>query len=452
MHVGLLNMFKKGSRTANIVGSAILCLALLALASSPAAAWPDSVLQINPSDDTMVGEYNPDDTTSGISINVIVSPSSITRGYLKFPLELPDNAVITSAKLNLYHENGRGESRTCDVHRVTENWSEGTATWNNQPTYIASRTADLSFDPTDYSKWRSWVVTSDIDSTALADGWVSWCVKYRNEGSSYGGPHWSFYTKENPENSPYLEITYNVPPTLSGGSVVPTTSEWEASFTYDITYTDADNDLPTTYPRLFIDGENVGRATTEKDPGDQDTTDGKVYKYVLETTSENMGIHSFYFYVEDTLHGFSARYPSTGSQDGPTVTKRSVSLTCDVDNGAPEPGQQITFSGYLKNSKGLALAQRTVQLYMDGSDTGLTAVTDNSGFYSISTAAPENRGLFSYKVHFAEEALYSSAQSSAASVSTEVPGAVPELPLAWIAGIAIVAVAVCVGIFVKIRK
>ncbi|KXB09469.1 hypothetical protein AKJ35_00805 [candidate division MSBL1 archaeon SCGC-AAA833F18] len=415
---------------------------LLALTSPPTAARPDSTAQVNPSDDAFVAEDMPD-TNTGVSINAWVG--STEYGYLKFNLPaVAENALVTSATLNLYHEGGYGSGLgTYDVHRVNESWSEDTITWNNQPEYETTETSSLSFDPTDNGKWRSWDVTSDIASAALSDEWVSWLIKGRKGGS------WEFFTKENPTNPPYLEITYNVAPTLSSGKVTPTTDEWGTSFAFEVTYTDADNDLPITYPRLFIDGENTGRTTTEKDPADQDVTDGKVYKHTVEALSEDVGIHNFYFYVEDPTHGFSARYPLTGGQDGPTVIKRSVTLTCSVDNDAPDPGQAITFSGHLKDSKGVALTQKTVRLFINGSDTGLTAITDNDGFYSISTKAPENRGSFTYDVRFTEEDLYSSTQSSAVSISTEAPEAISELPLVWVAAVVIVVAAIGALLFVK---
>ncbi|MDI6881171.1 MAG: DNRLRE domain-containing protein [Desulfitobacteriaceae bacterium] len=327
---------------------------ILVLASSPTAARPDSTIQINPSDDTCVAEDIPD-TNLGSNPILYVTCYSISRSYLRFPLrEIPSNALVISAKLNLFHLEGDGSTQTYDVHRVTESWSEETATWNKKPGHAVTTTASLSFDPKDNGKWRSWDVTPDLDSTALTEGWVSWCIKCRNEGPGYDG-FWGFCSKEywgGITYIPYLEIAYNVPPTLSSGSVIPATGEWGTSFTYEVTYTDADGDLPLTYPRLFIDGETAGRIMTEKDPADTTVTDGKVYKYVLETTSENIGIHNFYFRVEDAVHGFSARYPPTGGQDGPTISKRSVTLTCSVDDETPELGQLITFSGYLKDSKG----------------------------------------------------------------------------------------------------
>ncbi|MDI6814023.1 MAG: DNRLRE domain-containing protein [Desulfitobacteriaceae bacterium] len=437
-------------RFIKIIASAVACLILLVLAPLPAAARPDSTVRVNPSDDTSTIREDPDQNLGSNPI-LFVSCYGTARSYLKFSLPaILDNALIKSATLNLFHSGGHGLTGTSDVHRVSTDWSENTITWNNQPEHIATKTASLNFDPKDNGKWRSWDVTSDIDSTALTAGWVSWCIKSMYEGPEYSLYSWDFYSKErwDTTNIPYLEITYNTPPTLSSGSVTPTTGEWGTSFVYEITYTDADNDLPITYPRLFIDGEMTGKIMTEKDPTDMTVTDGKVYKYVLETTTENIGIHNFYFNVEDPAHGFSARYPPTGVQDGPTITKRSVNLTCVVDDETPEPGQQIIVSGYLKDSKGLALAQRTICLYMNGLDTGLTAVTDNSGFYSISIKAPENRESFSIDVRFTEETLYSSMQSSTVLVSTRTS----EFPIVWIAAVVIVAVAISALVLVKKKK
>lgn len=66
---------------------------------------------------------------------------SIMRSLLKFEIPVPSNAIITSAKLSLYHYNSTSNvghstlsgSNSCVLKKITSNWDENTLTWNNQP-------------------------------------------------------------------------------------------------------------------------------------------------------------------------------------------------------------------------------------------------------------------------------------------------------------------------------
>lgn len=390
--------------------------------------------QITPSDDSYVFQ-NLGSTNFGSNTYLLVASNRDyfggayhyynSRVYLKFSLSaIPDDALIVSATLKLYHSNYyTAATRTYDVHRVTADWAEGTITWNNQPGYNPTRTAYLTFNTSDINKWRSWNVKSDIDSTALTNDWVSWCIKDHIENSS------TWYklmmsSKEHDGYDPCLEITYYSPPTLSG-SVSPSSGAWGTTFTYEVTYTDADGDLPAVgYPKVYIDGS--AKEMAEKDATDNDVTDGKVYKYEWATTEENIGAHNFYFFAKDT-HALSARDPVTGTHSDPTVTKQSTSLTCDVDNPAPVLGQEISFSGYLKDQGAVGLSGKTVYLYKGGSSTGLTAITEASGYYSILTTASSTPGTNNYSTRFAGDELYFSSESPSVPVTISPVNQAPAL-------------------------
>lgn len=114
---------------------------------------------------------------------------SVRRGLVQFDLHaIPAGARIASATLSLYHPDALRGSGVVEVHRVTQDWSEGTgvntctgdgANWRSP-----WATPGGSFDPTvtssvvktagDAPTWDSW------DVTALVRGWVShW---YPNDG------------------------------------------------------------------------------------------------------------------------------------------------------------------------------------------------------------------------------------------------------------------------------
>jgi hypothetical protein len=82
-------------------------------------------------------------------------------------------------------------------------------------------------------------------------------------------------------------IVENSPPVLSDGAVSPTSGYTSTTFTYSVTYTDADNDPPAS-PAVSIDGglpkDMGGRA------GDGNYTNGEIYEYTV--TGAVLGISS----------------------------------------------------------------------------------------------------------------------------------------------------------------
>ncbi len=197
-------------------------------------------------------------------------------------------------------------------------------------------------------------------------------------------------------------------PSLSEGRVVPESGAWGSTFVYEVVYKDPDNNIMPAngYPQVYIDGENIGRPMEENNPADNDATDGKLYRYEWVPAEENIDNHSFYFYVENPL-GENARDPLDNVHSGPEVTKvtkKSVVIdNFEVDIRYPDPGEIITFSGYLR-SDNVGVGGERVDLSEDdnvvGSDT-----TDGNGDFSISIEAPSS-GAYVYAVNFAGDNHY----------------------------------------------
>ena len=63
--------------------------------------------------------------------------------------------------------------RIYNMFRITSNWNENTATWNNQPSY-SNQVSSSSIVPSTYS-WMKWDVTNDVQkfiaSTLTNHGW-----------------------------------------------------------------------------------------------------------------------------------------------------------------------------------------------------------------------------------------------------------------------------------------
>ncbi|MER7245592.1 glycoside hydrolase family 9 protein [Kribbella sp. NPDC000426] len=98
-------------------------------------------------------------------------------------------------------------------------------------------------------------------------------------------------------------------PTLTAGSVSPTTGTSIQTFTYSVTYTDADNQAPQAL-QVVVDG--VIHAMTAVDSSDTTYSDGKTYQYA---TTLPKGIHSYYFRTTDS----TSAALSTATVAAPTV-------------------------------------------------------------------------------------------------------------------------------------
>ena len=208
-------------------------------------------------------------------------------------------------------------------------------------------------------------------------------------------------------------------PTLEGAQVAPENGPWGSIFTYEVIYTDNENNMPAAgYPKIYIDGspENM----VGKDPTDNDVTDGKVYKYDWATAKENVGIHSFYCYVETTT-GENARDPATGIYEGPRVIKQYVFLSCEVDNPEPATGESVTFSGYLRTiEENRGVAGEGLILYkllLDDNVSENTTTTRENGYFTLSLDVL-SPGIFVYKARFLGDNYYEASESPHLYVNT----------------------------------
>ncbi len=134
------------------------------------------------------------------------------RSFIEFT-ELPQlysGATITNATLDLYQfvNDDPNNNTTIDVHRITENWSSSSVTWNAQPavdsnilTSITNNvTGTWNFDVTDTVK--AWY-NADLPNYGLM-------LRANNETTSNRR---GFYSSDaTPSTTPKLTITYDVNP------------------------------------------------------------------------------------------------------------------------------------------------------------------------------------------------------------------------------------------------
>ena len=109
--------------------------------------------------------------------------------------------------------------------------------------------------------------------------------------------------------------TQNSPPVLSNGAVSPTSGYTSTTFTYSVTYTDAENDAPVSIT-VSIDG-GTPAAMTVKAGEDGDYTNGEIHEYTITGTDLGLGSHTFQFAASD---GIDDATGDTGSHDAPDVS------------------------------------------------------------------------------------------------------------------------------------
>ncbi|MHA1270727.1 MAG: right-handed parallel beta-helix repeat-containing protein [Candidatus Helarchaeota archaeon] len=100
--------------------------------------------------------------------------------------------------------------------------------------------------------------------------------------------------------------------TLTNGNVSPSEGTTSITFTYSVTYTDADNMAPIII-QVIING--IPHNMTKLTPSDNTYTDGCIY--VFQTTLGVGSLHTYHFEVIDIL--ILVRSPNTGENLGPTV-------------------------------------------------------------------------------------------------------------------------------------
>ena len=168
------------------------------------------------------------------------------------------------------------------------------------------------------------------------------------------------------------------PPTLTVGSVTPTTGGSTSLFTYTVTYTDADNDAPAANSvKVLIDGQPFTMA--KMNSADITFTDGAVYSYSTQLTAGTQ--HNYKFQASDGIDLVS----SSVVANSPVVSTSSITL-----NSTPNPvqlGNTVTFSGQVLPAGAVAVA--LIITKPSGASVIETVSSDSSGVFSLDVTADE---------------------------------------------------------------
>ncbi|MBD3261228.1 MAG: hypothetical protein GF334_06015 [Candidatus Altiarchaeales archaeon] len=155
------------------------------------------------------------------------------------------------------------------------------------------------------------------------------------------------------EVTDYLALTedYNYAPTLTLGSVSPELDSTGSTFTFTVTYSDADGDA-SSYVRLVLDG---GEHVMSKQSGEFDS--GAVYS--VEPTINDYGTHTYYFTSSD----------GTTTTDTSTVTKPHVTSNSDCSVTDPPVAGDWEISSSETCQDSAFLASSTGDLCVKDSNT-----------------------------------------------------------------------------------
>ena len=204
--------------------------------------------------------------------------------------------------------------------------------------YLLNRSSGLSWSYYTDGQVRSVAISSD-GSYIVAGGkgvyffsrssgtpiwyssWIYQSVSISSDGSYIAAGTVSYFSGD-VEAAWVRLFRGNTSPTLTFGSVSPSSGTTSITFTYEVTYTDADGDAPS-YVKVYIDG--TGYSMT-KISGTY--TGGALYSF---SSTLSAGSHNYYFEASDGTA--MVRLPSDGTYSGPTV-KKPTELTTSVAEGA----------------------------------------------------------------------------------------------------------------------
>ena len=125
----------------------------------------------------------------------------------------------------------------------------------------------------------------------------------------------------NPEANASTSPQPLVPPSLSGGTCIPSSGDKSTLYTFQVTYTDKDNDPPNTidvhidqfyFDMYYVSGSNAT---------------GAIYQYQTKLWPGN---HAYYFYCSSGANPQSAYDPKTGTYSGPNVANTGGNFTPEL--------------------------------------------------------------------------------------------------------------------------
>ena len=147
--------------------------------------------------------YKPLDVQSGTGVRWWI--------FLKFDLtDIPAGSTINSATLQLMMDVAPTASRTYNVHRVIDSWSEGGVDWNDNDAVAATATASVATGTTNY-QFLQWNVTADVAAFMAGTTNRGWRISDASSGATVYKAWFHSKDNNNVYVCPSLDIDYTEP-------------------------------------------------------------------------------------------------------------------------------------------------------------------------------------------------------------------------------------------------
>lgn len=186
------------------------------------------------------------------------------------------------------------------------------------------------------------------------------------------------------------------------GTLAPASGPPSTTFTYQVVYSNADNNAPQQV-QVVIDGVayNMTRATTSTD-----YRVGVLYEYKFRfSKDEQQRNHEYYFQAKDTVNPDTVRFPASGTLAGPTLNTAFFVVTGVSQPPSPVGapivvGGTVTVTGRLDTNNPVGVQSIPVQLIRpDGSGANESAVTAADGTFTYtSTTVLDQTGQWKVKL------------------------------------------------------
>lgn len=170
----------------------------------------------NITNDTSLSEFNPSIAYGASTILAVYEGTgNRNRTTIKFNLaSIPADATILSASLSLFaltKSPGAGDD-ILNIHKLTTDWNEGSATWNTPWTnpggdFSATRSGFIQTD-TAVNEYKESSDMSPLIQSWINDPTTNLGLLVKHDVESATTRQWRFVSEENASNKPILKVAY----------------------------------------------------------------------------------------------------------------------------------------------------------------------------------------------------------------------------------------------------
>jgi hypothetical protein len=288
----------------------------------------------NEGKDSFLDSRNPTTNYGSYEHLYITNTNFQERALLEFNiLDIPANANITSAQLELYYYDGGGSSTGhIEAHRLTQSWIEAGVTWNSYNGYVSWTSAGGDYDTT----------VEDTVSISNVYGWYGWNI------------------------TNLVEVWYNGT-YMNYGIILTKNGNKNSKSFYSSDYSNSDY-----HPKLTIN-YTIINATND-------------WNYIFNTSSLSSGIYDYTVYAKNTAG--SEAVPQTANF---TVRANEPSILSLIESQTVNESETLTITLSATDPDEQTITYGTNATFGNLTDNVFTWTTDytDSGVYYVEFTASD---------------------------------------------------------------